>query len=368
MKRILTNAVLICVSIIFCLLITEIALRFTDYQYLTHKRVKFPKSYFQVDPILGTDHAPNQPPAEFEYRGPTYETFTNQLGCFDYDRAIEKDYVLVVGDSTTWGYAALEDKWTSLLEKISGKQVLKCGVSGTGTKHQLIKAQRIIEKVGIKPAVIICLHSNNDFNDDTVFPGTTIFEGKRVKTLKSLDLRTGVLTYLTQGELEEKNKKFLQHSKSIKQFFVEHLVILALIKHARKQVNASPNSNVRTPEPILISRYQFFLYDVDIDKYPWVEKAFKAHMNNILEFQRFAESIGAKFVLFTKTRSDAGLRAELARILTKELPYYFNINEYIDLAANGKRYRHRFDGHWDKFGNRLAAEGMYKYLIEARVF
>ena len=95
------------------------------------------------------------------------------------------DYLLAIGDSSTWGYAELEDKWTTHLETLSGRRVLKCGISGTGPRHQEIKARKTIAKVGVSPTVILVLYDKwNDLNDDVTFPDDFVIDGHRGTTFE----------------------------------------------------------------------------------------------------------------------------------------------------------------------------------------
>jgi hypothetical protein len=205
------NLLLLLGSLTVGLVALELALGFTHYRYLTHPRIDYPAGYFRNDPDLGADLAPNQRPAMVRMRGPSFVAFTNALGCFDHDGPIGNGYVLALGDSSTWGYAALEDKWTSHLETLSGRRVLKCGVSGTGPRHQRLKAAKTIAKVGRSPAIILVLYDTwNDLNDDMVFPGYGVVDGYRGHTLKSLDLRTGMVTRYTPEPFEEKYRRYLE--------------------------------------------------------------------------------------------------------------------------------------------------------------
>jgi hypothetical protein len=111
------------------------------------------------------------------FRGPGHFAFTNSFACFDWERRVEPGYVLAIGDSMTWGWAALEEKWTSLLEDRMGRQVVKCGVPGTGTRYQALKMKRTIEKIGFPPSIVIWLYIDNDFNDDVGFPTDTAVGG-----------------------------------------------------------------------------------------------------------------------------------------------------------------------------------------------
>src|SRR5210317_1475340 len=110
MKKALGNMALVVAATIVGVLLAEGLLRLTEHRYALES-VRFPDGYFVNDLSLGTRHAANRPPESFRFPGPSFETFTNSIGCFDYEHVIEPGYVLVIGDSATWGYVPLEENW-----------------------------------------------------------------------------------------------------------------------------------------------------------------------------------------------------------------------------------------------------------------
>lgn len=365
-RAIWANALLLLTSLVVGLVAIELALGSTHYRYLTQPRVDYPPGYFQNDAELGADLAANRPPATVRMRGPSFVAFTNQWGCFDHDRPIGENYLLAVGDSSTWGYAALEDKWTSHLEMLSSRRVLKCGVSGTGPKYQQIKARKTIAKVGASPAIILVLYDTwNDFNDDVVFPGYGVVDGYRGHTLKSLDLRTGKITRHTPEAFEQKYRRYAlrQAGFSLSRTMTRHLTIAALISHLfteRPPVPTAPADG-----SILDRRDDFSLWKVDPATYPWIEQAFEEHVRNIRALQRLADEHGAALVLIADGIPDTGLHARLRAILEHEMPYFIDLAGPMAKAAQGQRVTWHHDGHWNALGNRLAAKALHRYLQDA---
>jgi hypothetical protein len=342
------------------LLALEVGLGFTHYRYLTQPRTDYPAGYFVDDSELGVDLAPDRPPAPFRMRGPVFYVFTNRWGCFDHDDPVGDGYLLAVGDSSTWGYAPLGDKWTSQLEMLSGRRVLKCGVSGTGPRYQQIKARETIAKVAAAPAIILVLYDTwNDLNDDVVFPGYGVVDGYRGHTMKSLDLRTGTLIRYTPEEFVAKYRRYLarRDAFSLTRFLTEHLITAAMISDALAQ--AAPATG-----PILEGRYDFSLWNVDTARFPWVVQAFERHLDNIRALRRLADEQGAALVLITDGIPDQGLHARLGAFLDAELPYHLDVAGPMARAAQGRRLRYHHDSHWNPLGNRLAAEIIHRYLSE----
>jgi len=355
-------------SILASVIVSEIALRFTDSKYLMHYSIEFPTGYFQEDPELGTDLAPNRPPAKFTFRGPAFSTFTNRFGCFDYDYPIKDDYVLAVGDSTTWGYVDLQDNWTTYLEQLSGAQIVKCGVSGTGTKYQMAKARKTIAKIGKAPRVIIVLYdSSNDLNDDVVFPERTLMKRHPISNFKSLDLRTGELMRYSRTELEERYEEFKVDQRNWFNRLRRQSAIVALSAYAFEVAKRRAR---RAGElgPFLKTHYEFWLWQVDAKKFPWVEKAFISHANHILSFRNMATDYGAKFILFSNKPWQREMGQRLRDTLAVQLEYYNDLTQSVHEAAEGRSVQYRYDSHWNALGHRLAAEAMYQYLRKAKIF
>jgi hypothetical protein len=365
-RPVLANALLLSASLLIGLIALELVLGLTHYRYLTRPSTDYPPGYFVADPELGADLGISRPPAIFRMRGPLFEAFTNQWGCFDHGGPLGDRYLLAVGDSSTWGYAPPGERWTDQLEALSGERILNCGVSGTGPRYQQIKARRTIARTGMAPDVILVLYDAwNDLNDDAVFPGYGVVDGYRGHTLKALNLRTGALTRHTPEEFEARYRRFLarQEAFSLARFLTEHLTIAAMISHVlteQPRHQAAPAAG-----PILERRYDFYLWNVDAARYPWVARAFEQHLDNLRALREMAEAHGAALVLITDGIPDEGLHGRLRAFLAAEIPYHLDLAEPMAQAAQGRRIRYHHDPHWNALGNRLAAEIIHRYLRES---
>ena len=116
--------------------------------------------------------------------------------------------------------------------------------------------------------------------------------------------------------------------------------------------------------PILKARYDFFLWNADPARYPWVVQAFEQHLDNIRSLRRMAEEQGAALVLITAGIPDQGLHRKLRAFLDSEMPYHLDLAEPMARAAQGQRVHYYHDPHWNALGNRLAAEIIDRYLRE----
>lgn len=367
-RRRLANLLLVLVSLALVLGIAELALRLTDFSYVTASSVaQFPPGYFRSDPEMGVDHAPDQPPQLFSFRGPGHEVFTNSAGCFDQDRDIVDGYILAIGDSATWGWSPLATMWTSLLETNSGVTVVKCGVAGTGPRHQLIKAQRVVEQLGARPrAIIVSYTFSNDFNDDVFFPGYALLDGRLVDNLKSFDILTGGIERLDEEEIEARYERFVVGRASFRRWLRTTFVTLGLVGHVYDTRLQQIDANRPLPR-VLHSRYERNLLEYDVSVYPWVGTAFAAHIENIRALARFASEIGAEFVVIGRGEPGSESGHRLEHFFLREVLHYHNISEYIQRHADGRATRYRFDGHANALGNRLAAEAISQYLADAGI-
>jgi hypothetical protein len=359
----LANLLLVTASLVIAFVVLEVALGFTPYRYLTHPRVQFPPGYYVNDSELGADLAPNRPPAPFLMRGPTVDVFTNQWGCFDHDQPAGEGYVLAIGDSTTWGFAALEDKWTTRLEALSGQRVLKCGMTDTGPKHQAIKARKTIEKIGRPPALILVLYDRgNDLNDDALFPKHAVVDGYLGYAVRTLDLRSGELTRDTQEEFEQRHRQYIadREAFSLTNYLTEHLTTFAMLRHYLER-----RSDTRTLGPILDTANEDPLWQIDTELYPWVLEAYEDHLEALRALKRLASDYGAELVMITDGIPEEGLRGQLREFMAAEFPYHLDVAELMAEAAQGRRIRYHHDSHWNELGNRLAGEIIYQYLSEA---
>ena len=362
MSTLAKNLLLVSAVSIFTLAGVELLLQQTEYRYFYKPYYnKFPDYYFQNDVNLGADHAPNREPQWFDFHGPKHKVSTNSFGCFDYDREIEEEYILAVGDSNTWGYSPLEHMWTSHLESKLGKQIVKCGVSGTGTKYQIIKAKQVIEKIGINPSAIILMYTvANDFNDDVAFPDHTVFEGQRLNNFKYLDLQNGEVERRTLDEIKQNYSTHQVRIAGFKTKLKSKFIIAALFDNFIDQLKKykNPQSSVNITDSVIYGKYERNLLDLNIDQYPWIEQKFHAHISNLRRFKLVTEKYGAKFVIVSTGKfTKANLSKRLKNTFANEFNYF-----HVKDDLNGTPTRHRFDSHWNKNGNRLAAERIQHYL------
>jgi hypothetical protein len=161
----------------------------------------YPKDYFEANAERGFDIRPTAVPRTDQYHNVgdyTYRIWSNEVGCFDRPVAQLKDrFWYLAGDSFVWGYAKYEDTLGSVLERLKGVDILKCGVTHTGTRHQFAKFLEVSKKLGRFPEKVIVAYSPNDTANDYLYPHSTVVDGQ-LADMKMIDHDNNIIV-LDQG-------------------------------------------------------------------------------------------------------------------------------------------------------------------------
>ena len=143
----------------------------------------YPRHYFVAHPDRGFDIKPMVQPRKDQWHrlddeGIAYQIWSNKLGCFDRDHSLSgQQFIYFAGDSTTWGYAPFNSKFGTVFERIAKINVLKCGVSHTGQRHQFSKFAEIASKLQRWPSKVVVFYSPNDVANDYAYPHSTVVDG-----------------------------------------------------------------------------------------------------------------------------------------------------------------------------------------------
>jgi hypothetical protein len=165
--------------------------------------------YYRADAEMGYDIVADFPRTPEEREDHTMrDMWSNELGCFDTIVRPGTPYVLLVGDSFTHGSARFEDNWGTVIERHLGRRVLKCGVPGSGTRHQLVKARRIIARMQTAPDLVILGWFPNDLEDDLLFPRATVVDGWQVAARRLVDRDTGAVESYDAATLQTRTQNF----------------------------------------------------------------------------------------------------------------------------------------------------------------
>ncbi len=367
-KPFLVNTLLVVISVSIMLFVAEILLRLTPYSVLIPK-VGIPQYYYQADREQGFDIAPNFSKSTHSFRDLSYQIWSNELGCFDVPYHGEKPYIYLAGDSFTWGFAPFEDKWGTKLEKALGVRTLKCGVSGSGTKQELIKAERTLAKVTQTPKLIVLGYfGGNDTEDDYSFPNKLVYNGYLIKKLedRTLDYDSAQKTLPQIAEWSEKYCMITRPAnptlQRVKCFLTEHSVAYHLMKNGMKRIVSGDILRgvgvVNEPVP-----------GVSIQ-----EGDYQQHLNNVLVFSKFAKTKGSDFLVVlvpldgnvTSFDEVPDPYAKLKVFLTAHHIAYLDPLQDFRSAAKASSFAlyWQHDPHWNVRGNHLFGLLVSKAVLE----
>ena len=287
------NAGLILLSVAAVMVLVEATLRFTPYRLLL-TRDRHLRYYYQADLTKGFDIAPNVKGKRLSVDNRVeFEIWSNELGCFDRPYRGEPDYLLLVGDSFTHSFAPFPDKWGTQIEKLLHYRVLKCGVTGYGTKQELLKAAEIIAQVRHQPQLIIVGYFWNDLSDDYSFPSLTVIDGFLVDATRYKDPNT---LQLSKEKLEKQYSFWdrwfsgaypLSFGEKIRYYLDQHLIVMnlindALVRFFPGKTNAFGDTN------------KFLAFQ---DVQPWSREVWKRHLANLAAFKDLAAANGARLLV-----------------------------------------------------------------------
>ena len=240
MKRILQNGSLALLSIVVALLIFEGFLRLTSYGRMIGEDPLPPRDYYRSDALAGIDVRERAEKRTYRIKECEFAIWGNELGCFDEPYRGEDPFILLVGDSFSWGYVPLEQNWGKGVERQTGLRVLTCGVPGYGTKGEFLKARQVIQRAGRKPQLLIVGHFINDPIDDYLHPRCRVVEGYPLEARGIGEFSTGTIREKTEDTLREELENWQRYGvperprhptwKRIKRFLNEHSVSYRLLQ------------------------------------------------------------------------------------------------------------------------------------------
>jgi len=287
------NAGLIVLSVMAMLVLLETALRFTPYRYLL-TRDRHLRYYYQADLQKGFDIAPDVQGKRLSVDNRVeFDIWSNELGCFDRPYRGEEDYILLLGDSFTHSYAPFPDKWGTRMEALLHYRVLKCGVSGYGTRQELLKASDIIARVGRPPRLIIVGYFWNDLSDDYSFPSLTVIDGFLVESTPYKDPQT---SQLSKAKLEKRltfwDRWFsgdypLNFGEKIRYYLDQRLIVMNLMDDALVRFLPSKTNALANPTKFLAFQ----------DEQPWARPVWGQHLQNLAAFKDLAAAHQANLLV-----------------------------------------------------------------------
>jgi hypothetical protein len=395
-KRWTINLCLLMGSALITIFLIEIVLRFTPYKNVLIQAAH-PRYYYVADNTTGYDIIENFPESIFKFKNYSHKLWSNNLGCFDKEYKEDgRKYILLLGDSFTWGYTSFEDKWGRILEIILDRRVLKCGVSGYGTKQEFIKAERIIKKTTKKPALLVVGYFvGNDILDDYLFPRRTVVDGYLFRLNIIKDINTGEIEHRSEDKIRIAFSNFSEYGteyvppypliQKMKDFFHHNSILYSSLPSFKKRVK-----RVSLKVPLLknsIKKGENIAFLMG-SEYSWAAKVWDNHFSNLKEFKKFADSIGAKMLIVVipikelvyPFLKDTLSLDDLSRHQVKVVNFLLKEGiDYIDLTSLFRKYANQtprnfldaehdfywpFSGHWNIKGNHLAGLLVAQNILE----
>ena len=294
------NRFLVIISIIISILLIELSLRIIGFNKYEFKG--YPPYYLtKKGDYDNFDIKENIKETDFIFNdSKPHKVWGNEIGCFDESIAnIDDNYILVAGDSNSWGYVPYEKNWSYLLEKKIKIKILNCGVPAYSTIQELHKTKKILgegyEKKNLhKPRLIILQYTfNNDFLGDYLFPQYKV-QNNILTTNKYLDnIYKGTLRYKEENKFWDKLKYDLNEKFYLfRVLHRSHSFLKKKTKHSSNKKESS--SDINTPPRFILT--SFDLSYLNFKKFPWAKKAWKAHLENILEFKKISDDVGAELL------------------------------------------------------------------------
>jgi len=267
--------------------------------------------YYRADAEMGYDIAPDFPPTPEEREDhTTRQIWSNELGCYDTSPHPRTPYVLLVGDSFAHGSTRFEDNWGTVVESRLGRRVLKCGIPGSGTRQQLVKARRIIAHMQSPPELIILGWFANDLEDDVLFPRATVLDGWQVTARRLTDRDTGAIETHDAAAMQARLEAFergrtctmpgvllrarcrLASRSRLVALFGEALRRFAIrFPDAARPLQRAGLLSSTPQEPALPLAF------VSADRRPWLQQAWQRHLESIAMFEELARAQGAPFLV-----------------------------------------------------------------------
>jgi hypothetical protein len=283
----------------------------------------------------------------------------------------------LAGDSFTWGFAPFNDKWGSLIESLTNERVLKCGVSGFGTKQELLKAKKILSSLDNNPELIIVgYNAGNDPWEDYDFLKHSVFDGFMVANTDDsyINLNKEQRQDLFKQQYEWVQRYCMSEEpqnlniQRIKCLLHKNSIIYNLLKNNVKNLVKSIFGDNFTIKSGLINAIPAKVGVPD-------NSIFEKHFESIREFKKFADEKGSR-LLFVMIPSIEQIYPKMfdesynPEISDKVKTFLKSQNiDFIDLAPEFMKYSKtnfnwKVDSHWNIAGNHLAGLVVSKFILE----
>ncbi len=316
--RVYANVALMVTSVIAGILLGELGYRLAGYTVAIRLPAPslLPRFYYKADPVNGFDIVENFAGGSFEFPeyirsyGAPFSVTSNSLGCRDRPFDQEDGYVLLIGDSHTWGYVPLEQTWGATLEQLIGIRVLKCGVGGYGSRQEQHKLEAVVAKAGRPRLVVVGYCVGNDLLDDYLYPSRTVIDGYLVTKVALTDAKRGDRKIYSEDELqsrlrsrlEERLRSALEQKSAgfmagAKDFLADHSVLYDLLQNSGAIRRLAARFGMADPPPPNDWDGSYSIPYTLASSSPWLDQAWEEHLTNLRRLKSAVEAVGATMLV-----------------------------------------------------------------------
>ena len=334
---------------IICLIFAELGLRFFE----TQKHSVYPQGLFLKDKKNGYKLSKNFKGKHY-FQDFSYFVKTNSYGCFEKDFKVEDIEVLVLGDSHTWGYVNLKDRYSNILRNKYGINTYNCALTGSGTLQQKNIYHSLLEN-GFNPKIIILGYTPfNDIEDDILYPEYAVWNGILFKNRDFVIKNTGNADFKKIKELPitsfRKIKSILHRNSSIYRYSYS-LKNQLVNKLQKSKIEKSLINNLSETR---------LIYNFNEEN----KLLFDQNINNIKKLARSAVENKAKLIIATTPTN----KKYCSESYKNSLSYIYKKlkKDSLDIIDNQvclkEEFYYQINGHLNKKGHKYMAEKISKYL------
>ena len=341
-RGILINLVLVLISTLFAVAMSEVALRLMGFEpmYVSPERDRF----WKYDALLGWSHEPGQ---EGIFETPQFRTVVriNENGLRDrshsYERNNDIKRILVLGDSFAWGYGVEEsERFSQQLEETLGVEVINAGVSGYSTDQELLWYKN--EGIKYETDLVILVIAGNDVGDNERLLVSNIYYKPRFVIQDGELVLTGSPVPKTspQGKLvySLSQRSALAHFLALRYF--DAVALYGKLKRGSDHTPAA-------------------VPDADTQREP-----FELTVALVNEMRNIAESRNAKFMIVTTAQwwnyPSEETYSDFVTTLQSEGFIVLDVESLPGFDPDGMLIPN--DGHWNRDGHVFVSERMEEFM------
>jgi len=354
LKETKRNILLLLLTLLFCFLIFEFALRIFSYPVYG-----FQKGAFVSDDILGYKLSSNYSGVQSIY-GRTAEINTNSKGMrdfreYNYAKENGKYRILILGDSYSFGNGVnLNESYSEYLRenfKDKNVEVINLAVPGYGISHEYMAF--LEEGKKYTPDIILIQFSPNDWGIDQVIEkNEQMIVNKNQSAIANKD---GFLVSPKEGTIRSIHLSLLWNFRTYGFFYTKMRSLFSkIVANYWKEKQGTP----------------YYFLDINSEQYQNYYKGYfslveKLKNSTNATVMLFAGPFGVYYVSPEDVKKEYNLDYEINPAQTKEsvkeIAKKLNLS-FIELDTNDQTIYLPVDGHLNSKGNKIVADKLYLEL------